>query len=94
MIFAFAETVTAGQKYADMISLETFTDIYELKAAVNYSGYTGVRGLTGRYQKTFGCPNVIQLEIQRKLRDFYAYSEIVKNVTIPFLSEIVTIYIV
>lgn len=31
---AFAETVTAGQKYADMISLETFTDIYELKAAV------------------------------------------------------------
>lgn len=67
---------------------------YELKAAVNYSGYTGVRGLTGRYQKTFGCPNVIQLEIQRKLRDFYAYSEIVKNVTIPFLSEIVTIYIV
>ena len=31
---AFAETVKAGEKYADMISLETFTDIYELKAAV------------------------------------------------------------
>lgn len=65
---------------------------YNLKTIVNHPNYNGQIGLTGRYQKTFGKPNVIQIELNRCLRDFYQNSDIVTNVTIPFFNEIIHCY--
>ncbi len=65
---------------------------YNLRTIVNHPNYCGLKGLTGRYQKIFNLPNVIQMEIKREFRDFYQYPEIVKNITIPFLSEVLDIY--
>ena len=65
---------------------------YNLRTIVNHPNYCGIKGLTGRYQKIFNLPNVIQMEIKREFRDFYQYPEIVKNTTIPFLSEVLDIY--
>ncbi len=65
---------------------------YNLRTIVNHPNYCGIKGLTGRYQKLFNKPNVIQIEIKKELRDFYQYPEIVKNTTIPFLSEVIDIY--
>jgi hypothetical protein len=65
---------------------------YNLRTIVNHPNYCGIKGLTGRYQKIFNLPNVIQMEIKREFRDFYQYPEIVKNTTIPFLSEVIRVY--
>lgn len=65
---------------------------YNLRTIVNHPNYCGLKGLTGRYQKIFNLPNVIQMEIKKNFRDFFNYPEVVKNTTIPFLSEVVDIY--
>ncbi len=65
---------------------------YSLKAIVNHPDYTGNIGLTGRYQKLFGKPNVIQIELKQQLRDFYNNSQIIKTITIPFFNEIIRCY--
>lgn len=52
----------------------------------------GIKGLTGRYQKLYNKPNVIQIELQRYLRDFYNNPDIVTEVIIPFFYEIICCY--
>lgn len=79
-----------GYPYLDKI-LE-IAEKYSLKAAVNHPDYRGIHGLTGRYQKTFGKPNVIQMELQQRLRDFYTNPEVVENTTLPFLTDVVQVY--
>ena len=68
------------------------TQKYNLRTIVNHPNYCGLKGLTGRYQKIFNLPNVIQMEIKKEFRDFFEYPEIVKNITIPFLSEVIRVY--
>lgn len=65
---------------------------YNLKTMVNHPNYTGLVGLTGRYQKKFRQPNVIQIEIIKSLRDFENNPASVVNVTLPFLTDIAKLY--
>ncbi len=65
---------------------------YGLKTIVNHPNYCGIKGLTGRYQKLFDQPNVIQIEIKKELRDFICCPETVEKVTIPFLNEVIKLY--
>lgn len=65
---------------------------YNLKTIVNHPNYSGTIGLTGRYLKKFNKPNVIQIELSKKLRDFYENPEIVENITIPMLSEFINCF--
>lgn len=65
---------------------------YGLKTIVNHPNYSGRYGLTGRFQKAVGRPDVIQMEIKKYLRDFYNYPEQVQNVTLPFLCEVTECY--
>lgn len=65
---------------------------YKLKTVVNHPYYTGKVGFTGRYQKTFNRPNVIQVELQSYLRDFYQNPDIVLNVTMPFFYDVIHCY--
>ena len=44
---------------------------YGLRVIVNHPNYCGLKGLTGRYQKIFNLPNVIQMEIKKEFRDFF-----------------------
>jgi len=67
-------------------------DKYCLKTIVNHPNYTGMVGLTGRFQVACGKPHVIQIEIKRYLRDFYQNPNTVSDITIPFLSEITKLY--
>jgi hypothetical protein len=66
---------------------------YGLKTIVNHPNYCGLKGLTGRYQKIFNLPNVIQMEIKKEFRDFFSNPEVVKNTTIPFLTEVINLYL-
>ena len=66
---------------------------YHLKTIVNHPSYTGMVGLTGRYQVACGKPYVIQMEIKRYLRDFYRNPEMVREITIPFLTDITKLYL-
>ena len=66
---------------------------YGLKVIVNHPNYCGLKGLTGRYQKIFNLPNVIQMEIKKEFRDFFNNPEVVKNITIPFLTEVINLYL-
>lgn len=65
---------------------------YNLKTIVNHPNYSGTAGLTGRYLKKFNKPNVIQIELSKKLRDFYENPEIVKEITIPMLREFINCF--
>lgn len=65
---------------------------YSLKTIVNHPDYTGNIGLTGRYQKVFAKPNVIQIELKQHLRDFYNNPQIIEAITIPFFNEIIRCY--
>lgn len=65
---------------------------YDLKTVVNHPDYTGKVGLTGRYQKTFNQPNVIQIELKQYLRDFYQNPDIISNVTVPFFNDVIRCY--
>lgn len=65
---------------------------FGLKVAINHPNYMGKIGLTGRYQKFYNKPNVIQMELKQYLRDFYGHFEVVKNVTLPFFEQIIRHY--
>ena len=65
---------------------------YKLKTAINHPNYRGTAGLTGRYQKEFNRPNVIQIELKQYLRDFINYPDIVKKITLPFFKDIIREY--
>jgi len=65
---------------------------YNLKTIVNHPDYCGLYGLTGRYQKIFNQPNIIQIEIQKELRDFFNYPDKLENITIPFLTDVINLY--
>ena len=69
-----------------------FTNKYNLKVLINHPHYTGIKGLTGRYHKLFGKPNVIQIELQYYLRDFFQYPDNIQNITIPFFSDVISCY--
>ena len=55
--------------------------------------YTGKFGLTGSSQEAFGTPNVIQMEIKKYLRDFYKNADLVANVTLPFMEDVLKLYL-
>ena len=90
--------ICLGTGYYDAFSYPYLDNIlkaiekYDLKVAVNHKNYTGRIGLTGRYQKRWQQANVLQIELQKDLRDFYNQPEKVKNITIPLLTEIIEIY--
>ena len=65
---------------------------YGLRTIVNHPDYCGLKGLTGRYQKIFNKPNIIQIEIKKEFRDFFNNQDKVKNITIPFLTDIIKCY--
>lgn len=65
---------------------------YKFKYDVNHPQYMGKNGLTGRYQRQFSKPNVIQMELSYELRDFYSKPEMFCNTTVPMLNEIINIY--
>lgn len=61
---------------------------YGLSYVINHPNYTGCYGLTGRLQKAFSLPQVLQLEWSRRYRDIFDYYDNVAAVTIPFLKEL------
>ena len=65
---------------------------FGLKAVINHPNYMGKIGLTGRYQKFYNKPNVIQVELKQLLRDFYGHFDVVKNITLPFFEQIIRQY--
>jgi len=78
--------------YPYLENIITVAQKYNLKYIVNHPDYCGRAGLTGRYQKAFGKPNVIQIEIKKYLRDFYNYPDVVEKVTLPFMKDIIKTY--
>lgn len=62
---------------------------YNLRVALNHPDYRGKAGLVGRLQQETEKPCCLQVELHRNLRDFYQYPDTVKNVTIPFLEDII-----
>ena len=81
-----------ADEYPYLCDILQIADKHNLKTIVNHPNYTGRYGLTGRYQNEFAKPNVIQLELKKYLRDFYNNPDIVKEITLPFLSEIINCY--
>lgn len=65
---------------------------FGLKAVINHPNYMGKIGLTGRYQKFYNKPNVIQVELKQHLRDFYGHFDVVENITLPFFEQIIRQY--
>jgi len=65
---------------------------YKLKTTVNHPDYRGTAGLTGRYQKEFNLPNVIQIELKQYFRNFINYPDVVTEITLPFFAEIIEKY--
>lgn len=78
--------------YPYLIQIARTIEKYGLRPIVNHPNYCGKFGLVGRYQKMFGNPKVIQVELKRYLRDFYNNSDVVENITMPMLREIVMLY--
>lgn len=65
---------------------------FGLRVVVNHPNYMGKVGLTGRFQKIYNKPNVIQIELKQHLRDFYRYPDIVEKITIPFFEQVIHKY--
>ncbi len=81
-----------AENYPYLDCILKIAEKYNLKTTVNHPDYTGKIGLTGRYQKAFDKPNVIQIELKQYLRDFYQNFDIVENITVPFFNEIIRVY--
>jgi len=81
-----------ASNYPYLDKMITIAEKYNLKYIVNHPNYMGKAGLTGRYQKSFHKPNVIQIEFQKYLRDFYNHPDTVQNTTIPFLRDVIKGY--
>jgi hypothetical protein len=80
------------QNYPYLQEIINITQKYDLKIIVNHENYTGKCGLTGRYQKVYNKPCVIQIELKQYLRDFYNNPDVVRNITIPFFIDIIKCY--
>lgn len=80
------------ENYPYLQQIINMAEKYGLKTMVNHPLYTGEIGLTGRYQKKFHKPNVIQVELKLYLRDFFNNPDTVKNVTLPFLADVIDCY--
>lgn len=65
---------------------------YNLKPVINHPKYMGKFGLTGRFQKRYSKPNVIQMELKYYLRDFNKYPDTFKAKTLPMFNEIINLY--
>ena len=81
-----------AQNYPYLENIISVTKKYNLKYVVNHPDYCGRAGLTGRFQKAFEKPNVIQIELKKYLRDFYNYPKVIEQTTIPFLKDIIKEY--
>lgn len=81
-----------AENYPHLNHILQIANKYNLKTVINHPNYTGKVGLTGRYQKIFNKPNVIQIELKQYLRDFYQNPDIVENITIPFFNEVIDCY--
>lgn len=78
--------------YPYLQKIINIADKYGLKTTINHPNYRGIAGLTGRYQKEFNKPNVIQIEIKQYLRDFINHPDIIENVTAPFFADVIKEY--
>lgn len=78
-----------AQNYPYLDCILQIAEKYNLKTIVNHPDYTGRVGLTGRYQKTFGLPKAIQIELKPSLRDFYNNPNIVTDITMPFFNDVI-----
>ena len=85
-----AEYEATNYPYLDKI-IEA-AEKYHLKYIINHPDYTEKVGLIGRFQQKFGKPNVIQIEFQKYLRDFYNHTDMVENVTVPFMRDMIKTY--
>lgn len=78
----------SAQSYSKiLIRLKYLAEKYGIKMTINHPDYRGAVGLTGRYQKEYGSPNILQLEWRKDMRDFYRFPEKVLNITLPFIKE-------
>ena len=82
----------SGENYPYLQDIVSIAHQFGLRVAVNHPHYMGKVGLTGRFQKIYNKPNVIQVELKQHLRDFYRYPDIVEKVTIPFLEQVIHKY--
>lgn len=80
------------ENYPYLENILQIAEKYNLKTVINHINYTGKCGLTGRYQKSFKKPNVIQIELKQYLRDFYNNPQTIETVTIPLFNEIIRCY--
>ena len=80
------------ENYPYLLDIVQIMQSYNLRVAINYEGYMGLRGFTGSYQKTYNRPQIIQMEMRRHLRDFYSNPENVQKITIPMLTKITGLY--
>lgn len=80
------------ENYPFLQEIKKIASNYGLKTIVNHPNYSGLYGLTCRYQKIFNKPNVIQIEIKKELRDFFSHPDKFKNTTMPFLTEVINLY--
>ncbi len=80
------------QNYPYLAQIIKIANQFGLTTIVNHPNYTGRYGLCGRYQQKCQKPNVIQMELMPRLRNFYENSETVQNVTIPFFEKVIELY--
>lgn len=79
---------SAGVYRSEILKIRELTEKYKIKMVINHPDYRGIKGLTGRYQKEFGLPQVLQLEWRQDFRNFYTCPEKVLEQTIPFIAEL------
>ena len=77
------------EKYAKQLEyIDKLAQKYNLVYVVNNANYVGCAGLTGRLQQATGKANVLQLEWSKCHRDIFNEFAKVKNITVPFISEL------
>lgn len=79
-------------KYPYVKEILDIAQKYNVRVALNHPDYRGKAGLVGRLQQETEKPCCLQVELHRNLRDFYQYPDRVKNVTIPFIEDIIKCY--
>lgn len=80
------------QDYPYLSAILSLADGYNLRCIVNHPNYKGLYGLTSSYQQRWHQPNVIQVELQPYLRDFYHHPDRVLTTTIPFFNDVIQLY--
>ena len=81
-----------AKNYPYLSDITSLAANYNLQYIINHPNYSGLHGLTGSYQQRWHQPNVIQIELQPYLRDFYHHPDTVLATIIPFFQEVIGLY--